>query len=163
MAGAVHSISLLPASSTTTTVSYPVVVRVPQPTASLASGSSATATITLATATNVVTVPNSALTTLASGTAFVQIVKAGKVTRTLVRTGAVGMTRTEVTSGLTVGQQVVIANLAEALPTTTTTTNRFGARTGTGGLTSSLTGAGGAGGFGGAAGGFGGGGIRPGG
>jgi multidrug efflux pump subunit AcrA (membrane-fusion protein) len=161
MAGAVHSISLLPASSTTTSVSYPVVVRVPEPTASLASGSTATATITLASASNVVTVPNSAITTLISGTGFVQVVKGGKVTRTLVRTGAVGMTMTQVTSGLTVGQQVVIANLSEALPTTTTNT-RFGARTGTSGLTSGLTGAGG--GFAGGAGGFaGGGGFRAGG
>jgi multidrug efflux pump subunit AcrA (membrane-fusion protein) len=142
MAGTVRSISLLPASSSTTSVSYPVVVRVPQPTAALASGSTATATITLATVKNVITVPNSALTTLVSGTGFVQTVKAGKVTRTLVRTGAVGATTTQIISGLTVGQQVVIANLSEALPTTTTT-SRFGARTGTSGLTSSLSGAGG--------------------
>ena len=159
MAGAVHSISLLPASSTTTSVSYPVVVRVPQPTAALASGSAATATITLATVKNVVTVPNSALTTLVSGRGFVQTIKSGKVTRVLVQTGAVGPTSTQITSGLSVGQQVVIADLSQALPTTTTT-SRFGARTGTGGLTSSLTGAGG--GFGGGAGGFGGG-FRPGG
>ncbi len=163
MAGTVHSISLLPASSTTTSVSYPVVVRVPQPVAALASGAGATATITLATVRDVVTVPNTALTTLVSGTGFVQTVKAGQVTRTLVRTGAVGSTRTQVLSGLTAGQQVVIANLSEALPTTSTTTSRFGARTGTGGLTSSLGGAGlggatlGGGGFGG--GGFGGGGF----
>ena len=86
--------------------------------------------------------PNSALTTLVSGTGFVQTVKNGKVTRTLVRTGAVGATTTQVLSGLTAGQQVVIADLSEPLPTTTTT-NRFGARTGTGGLTTSLGGAGG--------------------
>ena len=165
MAATVRSISLLPASSTTTSVSYPVVVRVAAPTPSLASGSTATATIVLATVRNVVTVPNSALTTLVSGTGFVQTIKDGKVTRTLVRTGAVGVTTTQVLSGLTAGQQVVIADLSEPLPTTTTT-NRFGARTGSGGLTTSL---GGAGGFGGGAGfagggaGFAGGGFRGGG
>jgi multidrug efflux pump subunit AcrA (membrane-fusion protein) len=163
MPGTVRSISLLPASSTSTTVTYPVVVRVPRPSASLAGGSSATATITLGSVKNVVTVPNSALTSLVSGTGFVQTVKNGKVTQTIVRTGAVGATSTQVTSGLTAGQQVVIANLSEALPTTTTT-NRFATRTGTGGLTSSLSGAGGLGGgatFGG--GGFGGGGFNRGG
>ena len=54
MAATVRSISLLPASSTTTSVSYPVVVRVAAPTPSLASGSTATATIILATVRNVV-------------------------------------------------------------------------------------------------------------
>ncbi len=86
---------------------------------------------------HVVTVPNTALTTLVAGTGVVQTVKAGRVTRTLVRTGAVGATRTQILSGLTAGQQVVIADLSEALPTTSTS-NRFAARIGTGGVTSSL-------------------------
>ena len=80
-----------------------------------------------------------------------QTVKAGQSTRTLVRTGAVGSTRTQVLSGLTLGQRVVIADLSEALPTNSTT-GRFGNRSGSG-LTTSL---GGTGGFGGAGGGFGG-------
>jgi hypothetical protein len=91
----------------------------------------------------VITVPNSAVTTLVAGTGFVQTVKNGKATRTLIRTGAVGATTTQVLSGLTVGQEVVIANLSEALPTNSTA-NRFGNRSGSG-LTSSLGGGGGLG------------------
>jgi HlyD family secretion protein len=138
--GTVRSIGLLPASSTSSSVSYPVVVRVPKPTAALASGSTATATITLDTVTGVLTVPNSAVTTLVAGTGFVQTVKAGQATRTLVRTGAVGATRTQILSGLTAGQMVVIADLSAALPTNSTP-NRFGNRSGSG-LTSSLSGGG---------------------
>jgi multidrug efflux pump subunit AcrA (membrane-fusion protein) len=145
VAGSVRSISLLPASSTSTSVTYPVVVRVPEPTPALASGSSATATITLQSVTNVLTVPNSAVTRLVSGSGFVLTVKNGTATRTLVRTGAVGSTRTQVLSGLTQGQQVVLADLSQALPTNSTFGNRFGNRSGTG-LTSSLSGTGGFGG-----------------
>jgi multidrug efflux pump subunit AcrA (membrane-fusion protein) len=149
VAGTVRSISLLPASSPSTSVTYPVVVRVPEPTAAMASGSTATATITLSTVKDVLTVPNSALTSLAAGTAIATVVKNGTATRALVRTGAVGPTRTQVLSGLTEGQRVVIADLSEPLPTNTFGNNRFGNRSG---LTSGLSGTGGLGG-----GGFGGG------
>lgn len=151
VSGTVRSISLLPASSSSTSVAYPVVVRVADPTPAMASGSTATATITLATVTDVLTVPNSALTSLASGTAIATVVKGDVATRALVRTGAVGATSTQVLSGLTEGQQVVIADLSQALPTNTGLGNRFGNRSG---LTSSLSGAGGLGGgdFGGGAG-----------
>ena len=101
-----------PRRCTSSSVSYPVVLRVPQPTPALASGATATATITLGQVTGVLTVPNSALTTLVAGSGFVQTVKAGQATRTLVRTGAVGATRTQVLSGLTLGQRVVIADLS---------------------------------------------------
>ncbi len=158
MPGTVHSISLLPASSTSTSVSYPAVVRVPEPTTALASGSGASATITLATVKDVLTVPNSAITTLVAGTGVVRTVANGQVTRTLVRTGAVGSTTTQVLSGLKAGQRVVIANLSEALPTNTTP-SRFGNRSGGSGLTSSLTGAGGGPRFVTGGGGFGGGGL----
>lgn len=151
VSGIVRSISLLPASSSSTSVTYPVVVRVADPTPAMASGSTATATITLATFKDALTVPNSALTGLASGTAVATVVKGGVATRALVRTGAVGATSTQVLSGLSEGQQVVIADLSEALPTNTGLGNRFGNRNG---LTSSLSGAGGLGGgdFGGGAG-----------
>jgi multidrug efflux pump subunit AcrA (membrane-fusion protein) len=139
-AGTVESISLLPASSTSSSASYPVTVLVPRPSAALASGSTATVSITVTTAENVITVPNSAVTTLSSGTAFVQVVKNGTATRTAIKTGAVGPTTTQVVSGLSSGERVVLADLSAALPTSDSTTSRLGSRSS--GLSSSLSGGG---------------------
>jgi multidrug efflux pump subunit AcrA (membrane-fusion protein) len=145
IAGTVQSVSLLPTSSSSSTSTYAVEVLVPRPTASMASGSSASVAITVATAKEVVSVPNSALTTLTKGTATVEVITNGKAVRTLIKTGAVGPTSTQVTSGLSAGQQVALADLSAALPTTSSTTSRFGNRS-SGGLTSSLSGSGGLGG-----------------
>jgi trimeric autotransporter adhesin len=120
-----------------------VTVLVAKPSTSLATGSQAAVEITLATVKDAVTVPNSAVTTLTTGTASVEIIKNGKAIRTVVRTGAVGATTTQVTSGLTDGQEVVLADLSAALPSTSSTSSRFTSRSG--GLTSSLTGSGGLG------------------
>jgi trimeric autotransporter adhesin len=67
----------------------------------------------------------------------------------VVKTGYAGTLTTQVASGLTAGQQVVLADLSTALPTNTTNARRFGVGGAAGGL-------GGAG-FSGATGGFGGG------
>ena len=42
----------------------------------------------------------------------------GKPVQTRVTVGAVGSERTQILSGLSAGQQVVLADLAEPLPTT---------------------------------------------
>jgi trimeric autotransporter adhesin len=77
-------------------------------------------------------VPTSAVTT--DGTAHsVQVLESGKPKTVPVGVGAVGPTWTEITRGLTAGQQVVLANLDAALPNSATnssngTTNRFGTK-----------------------------------
>ncbi len=43
-----------------------------------------------------------------------------------MRLGAVGSLRTEITSGVALGQQVVLADLGRELPTSSATTNRGG-------------------------------------
>ena len=144
-AGAVSSISLLPTTSTSSTGSgtaqgsgaaqgtsttssptYPVVVLVPDALPALASGSRADVSLLIGTAGKVLTVPNSALTPLNSGQAMALTLKNGVATRALIKTGYVGTLATQITSGLTAGQQVVLADLSAALPTNTTSSRRFG-------------------------------------
>ena len=147
--GSVTSISLLPSTSTstsgtsagrTTTQSagtgqgsatssspvYPVVVLVPDALPALASGSRADVSLLVGTAFNVLAVPNSALTPVRKGQALALTLKNGAATRALVKTGYAGTLTTQVTSGLTAGQQVVLADLSTALPTNTTNARRFG-------------------------------------
>jgi len=57
----------------------------------------------------------------------------GTPTLTRVTLGVVGADRAQVTSGLKLGQQVVLADLNEAVPSSSTTLTRRG--TGLGGLT----------------------------
>ncbi|HEX7535465.1 MAG TPA: biotin/lipoyl-binding protein, partial [Dermatophilaceae bacterium] len=155
--GSVTSISLLPSTSTspststtntgsgtgqgaTTTSSptYPVVVLVPDALPALASGSRADVSLLIGTVSKVLTVPNSALTPLAKGQAMALTLKNGVATRALVRTGYAGTLTTQVTSGLTAGQPVVLADLSTALPTNTTSSRRLGV----GGAASGLGGTG---------------------
>jgi multidrug efflux pump subunit AcrA (membrane-fusion protein) len=144
VSGSVQAIGLLPASSASTT-SYPVTVLVPHAPGALATGSRAKVSIVVATHTNVVIVPNSALTTTGTGTGSVSVLVAGVATRKTVTVGAIGASVTELTEGVAVGDRVVIADRSQALPTNSSNTGRF---TGGGGAF-----VGGGGGFGGGAGG----------
>jgi multidrug efflux pump subunit AcrA (membrane-fusion protein) len=104
-----------------------VVIVVPNPADGLAEGAAATVAITLKAVSNVVTVPNSAVTATGTGaTAFVTLLQDGKAVRQTVTTGAVGSTVTEIVSGLTAGQSVVIANPSAAVPASSTTANTRG-------------------------------------
>jgi len=160
--GSVTSISLLPATSTATSGTsagkttqsagtgqgsatssspvYPVLVLVPEALPALASGSRADVSLLIGTATMVLTVPNSALTPLGNGQAMALTLKNGVATRALVKTGYAGTLATQVTSGLTAGQQVALADLSTALPTNTTNAWRFGV--GGGGAAGGLGGSG---------------------
>ena len=137
--GSVTSISLLPSATATgtgsgtggqstaaSTPAYPVVVRVPDALPALASGSRAEASLLIGTVNGVLTVPSSALTPLGNGQALALTFKGGVVTRALVRTGYVGTVTTQIASGLSAGQQVVLADLSTPLPTNTTNARRFG-------------------------------------
>ena len=64
--------------------------------------------MTTGTASNVLTVPSSAVTS-AGGAHSVTVVADGKQTRTTVEIGLEGDQLTEITSGLTAGQTVVLA------------------------------------------------------
>jgi len=166
--GAVTSISLLPSTATSTNTAgkattqgagsaqasatssspvYPVVVLVPDSLPALASGSRADVSLLIGTAAMVLTVPNSALTPLGNGQAMAMTFKNGVASRALVKTGYAGTLITQVMSGLSAGQQVVLADLSTALPTNTTSSRRLGVGSGTtgglgGGTTGGLGGAG---------------------
>ena len=174
--GKVTAVGLLPTSSTTasntsatsasssgstataasSTATYPVTISLDS--GGLYSGSGADVAILIKRSSQVLTVPTTAVTALGS-LHSVTVLDNGKATRKIVTVGAEGPTLTEIKSGLTVGQHVVLAQINEALPTsgTTSLTGRGGGfgRT-TGGLSGgtltggSTTGGGfGGGGFGG--------------
>ncbi|MCU1599431.1 MAG: hypothetical protein JWO22_140 [Frankiales bacterium] len=132
VSGLVTRIGLLPTSSTSTTSStttYPVVVRVAAG-PGLVDGGAAAVSIAITSVRDVVTVPNSAL-----HSGRVTVLAKGKATSVPVTTGVTGALTTEVTKGLSAGQTVVLADLSEALPTSSTTSNRssFGGNGGFGG------------------------------
>ena len=140
--------------STTSSTTYPVTVSFQSDSAGSFSGGGASVQIVTGTARGVTTVPSSAVHTVGT-TRYVELVDGGTTKTTRVTVGTVGAVRTEITSGVHVGQDVSLADMSEPVPTSSTTTTRSGLAglSGTGGFGSF----GGTGGFGG--GGFGGGGF----
>lgn len=133
-------------------VTYATTITLTDPPANLRLGQTADVTITTkSSAANALYVPAAAITT-ANGTSTVKVVKNGKTTSVTVKLGVVGDAGTEITSGLTAGETIVIGSVSTATTTTGTTgTTGVTGRTGFGG--------GAGGGFGGGGGGFGGGGT----
>ena len=139
--GKVTQVGVLNTSGTSgDTTTYPVTVVLDPTSLALYDGAGATVGIDVGTAHNVLTVPSSALSSLGTRS-LVSVYKGGKVVPTLVTAGVSGVDRTEIKTGLTAGEQVVLANLHEAVPSSTTTSNRIARFAGAGGT-------GGAGGFG---------------
>jgi multidrug efflux pump subunit AcrA (membrane-fusion protein) len=118
--------------TTSNVVSYPVTVSVTDPVASARLGASVSITITTGSADDALILPTAAITT--SGTRHtVSLLKNGVVTPTVVETGLVGSSTTQVTSGLAAGDVV-------QLPTATTSTSTGVPGFGTGGAARGLTG-----------------------
>jgi hypothetical protein len=158
VAGKVESIGVLASSSstgTTSAVSYPVTIVLTQTTSGLRTGMSASADIVTAQASGVV-VPNQAL----QGST-VTVVRNGKRSTQRVVAGIAGDSSTQILSGLSAGDQVVVTSPSAAAGAGAAA-GGAGAAAGRGGAGGAAGGFGG-GGFGGGGGGFGGGGARPGG
>lgn len=105
-------------------VTYPVTVTLPEKSSALRSGATAAVEIVTAEATDALTVPTSAiraLGTIRTVTAF----SAGTSRVATVSVGAVGATRTQIVDGLQEGDQVVLADLSEPTPTSTTANVRL--------------------------------------
>jgi multidrug efflux pump subunit AcrA (membrane-fusion protein) len=155
VAGKVVAIGVLSSSTSSTgsssAVSYPVTIALTQTTKGLRAGMSATAEIVTAQAEGVV-VPTQALQ---GGS--VTVVKDGRRTTQRVQAGVAGDRSTQVVSGLSAGDQVVVTSTSAAAGAAAA---RGGGATGS---TQNGTGAAGAGRFGGGTGGFGGGGLAGGG
>ena len=156
VSGVVSALGLLPTQSTTaSTPTFPVTVTASgREAAKLSLGATASVTLTVASAKNALVVPVSAVTmnsaTAGSGAnsssnATVSVLTGGAAKTVAVTVGAVGSTTVQVTSGLTEGQTVILADHTTALPANSSNLNRRIAAGGGGGF-----GGAGGGGFGGA-------------
>jgi multidrug efflux pump subunit AcrA (membrane-fusion protein) len=132
LTGRVTAIGVLN-TTTGTSTSYPVTVLLDPTTARVYDGLGASVSITTSVVNNVLTVPTSAVRTTGA-LHLVTVLKDGKTATARVTVGAVGLDRTQVMSGLTEGQRLVLADLGEPLPTSGVNARRFGVG-GTGGLT----------------------------
>jgi HlyD family secretion protein len=117
--GQVTSIGLLASTTSSGSPSYPVTISLPSNGQQLFPGATASVSIITSTANAAVTVPTSAVHMLA-GTAFVTTLSNGKTETRRVTLGVVGPSLTEVRSGLNSGEQVVLADLSQPLPTSNT-------------------------------------------
>ncbi len=140
------------ADSEGTSATYPVTVTLAAAQKALYDGMGASVEISVGSAANVLTVPLSALHTIGTRH-FVEVVSGDTTKAVAVTTGTIGAQRAQVKSGLQAGERVVLADVGEAVPSSTTT-RRGGGLTGGAGLGGRAGGGGfGGGGFGGAGGG----------
>lgn len=126
VAGRVVAIGVSGTESASGSVSYPVTVDIATSTVPLVSGADAAVWIRMATAKNVIAVPTSAVH-YQGATTYVEVLRADTPSRQTVKVSTVGPSLTEVVSGLTPGQRVVLADLDAAVPSSSTTvTGRAG-------------------------------------
>jgi HlyD family secretion protein len=110
-----------PVSTGSSSDTYPVIVALDPAASSLSAGSTAAVAIDSAQASNALVVPSSAVHTATPGRSYVLVLQAGKEKQARVTVGVVGDTYTQVTSGLTDGETVVLADPSMALPTSNAT------------------------------------------
>ena len=148
LTGKVVAIGSLASTTSGGSASFPVTISLDGNGTALFAGSTAAVAITLGSAKAAVTVPTSAVHTVGANS-FVSTLVNGQATLKRVSVGVIGTTVTQIASGLNAGDEVVLADLSQALPTATTGGAR-GLTGGGGGFRPG--GAGGAGGGGGAGG-----------
>lgn len=117
--GQVTSIGLLGSTTSSGSPSYPVTIALPTSAQPLFPGATASVSITTSTANAAVAVPTSAVH-LQGPAASVIVLVNGQAQPRRVTLGVVGASVTEVRSGLTAGEQVVLADLSQPLPTSNT-------------------------------------------
>lgn len=98
--------------------SYPVTIALPASTRIVA-GAAAAVNLVVTDVSDVLTVPTSAVHHDGSRT-YVELLQNGKEVRVTITIGTVGPARTQVVSGLNAGQLVVLADLNQAVPATST-------------------------------------------
>jgi HlyD family secretion protein len=117
--GQVSSIGLLASSGSSPSagsISYPVTIGLASTDEQLFTGQSASVSIMLAHASGTLTVPSSAVHH-ADASDIVSVLRNGTPRNILVTLGAAGPTRTQVLTGLNAGEQVILADLSQPLPT----------------------------------------------
>lgn len=121
--GTVAAIAAAP-TSTDSTVTYGVTINIASENQDLRSGATADVEIITAQAGDTITVPTSAVTALGS-LRTVTVLKDGQATSARVTVGAVGPIDTQIIDGLQDGDQVVLADLNEAMPSGNATAFRI--------------------------------------
>lgn len=120
--GAVGSIALVPTTSETGSTTYTVTVAVEEQEQGLRVGTTATAEVVVGDAHDAVLVPVSAVTLTGSDSGTVRVSKAGTVSTQEVTLGVRGATHIEVVEGLESGDQVVLSDPSQAIPSSTQST-----------------------------------------
>jgi macrolide-specific efflux system membrane fusion protein len=128
-------------------VTYSALVSIAGPPTTLKPGMTASVTVQVASHPNVLEVPTAAIQTQ-GGASFVNVDQSGKPVLTPVTTGLQGDSTTEITSGLSAGQQLLVSTGTASTSTAATTATRTGTGAAGGGAFPG-GGGGGAGGFGG--------------
>jgi macrolide-specific efflux system membrane fusion protein len=105
--GTISSIGLV-SSSTSGTASYPVVIDVTGSPSGLHDGANVTATLIYKQVSNVLVVPTLALHRNADGGQYVEQVKNGKTVQTTVRVGIASGGQTQIVSGLSAGDKIIV-------------------------------------------------------
>lgn len=140
--GKVTAIGVLSSAATSGSVTYPVTILLDATSQTLYEGSGASVIITLHRVDGVLTVPTSAVHTT-GGQHSVSVLANGAQTSVRVEVGAVGTALTQITSGLTAGQAVVLADLSQPLTSSTTSAAAGLSNLGGNGNTARIPGAGG--------------------
>ncbi|MFD2421553.1 efflux RND transporter periplasmic adaptor subunit [Amycolatopsis pigmentata] len=117
--GQVTSIGLLSTTTSSGSPSYPVTISLPDSAPALFPGATASVSIIIGTTNASVTVPTSALHLLGQA-ATVTVLTGDKTEVRRVTVGVLGAAVAEVRSGLAKGDQVVLADLSQPLPTSNT-------------------------------------------
>jgi HlyD family secretion protein len=86
----------------------------------MSAGSSAELTVDVAKAAAALVVPTSAVHSTSPGHSYVVALRSGRETQTPVTVGVVGDIDTQITSGVTPGETVVLADPTQALPSSST-------------------------------------------
>ena len=123
--GTVESVGLLSSTSDSTTT-IPITVKLDADSPDLFDGSGADVVITTGTAADVVAVPNSAIHSGAGGSHTVTVLNGGKTSTVRVTLGVASRDLTQIKSGLKVGDQVVLADFSQSLPSSSTNSSNNG-------------------------------------
>lgn len=148
LTGKVVAISVMPASTATTTTTYRVMIGLTRPQSGLQDGATGTVAIVTKDARAALAVPTSAIVTVRNRH-FVNVVHGDAETLTPVQVGVVGATWTEIRSGIGRGTNVALADTSAPLPSSATSSANGQTSTPFGGAGRIFGGAGGTGGLGG--------------
>jgi macrolide-specific efflux system membrane fusion protein len=108
--GTVSSVGIMASTGSSGAATFPVVIKVTGSPTGLYAGGTVNAAIVVKQVDNVLTVPSAALTSEGDAT-YVTVAKNGKETKTKVVIGTVYGASTEITSGLSEGDQVVVRQI----------------------------------------------------